>query len=83
MRCPNCEAPVEVLDQCEDCLLVVNWRIHPYAERSHCVRGHAYDEGNVTWVSKRGNPYRACKACARLLANRANERKRELRVDAA
>ena len=32
--------------------------------RTHCKRGHAYDEANTQWAKPKGRaPYRKCRAC--------------------
>lgn len=35
--------------------------------RTHCARGHTYDEANTTWIAlPNGRSYRRCRACQRV-----------------
>lgn len=39
--------------------------------RTHCKRGHPWDEANTRWIeAPGGKPYRQCRSCARLLKRR-------------
>jgi len=51
----------------ENSLDMVNkGRCHEWT-KTHCPRGHAYDEQNTTWkVAKSGRPARECKTCTEL-----------------
>lgn len=33
------------------------------AVKTHCPKGHAYDDANTVWVRSHGNPSRQCRAC--------------------
>lgn len=44
---------------------------HPEIKKTHCPKGHPYDEKNTTWkVSKCGRPARECKECVRIKCRR-------------
>ena len=72
LRCQRCEAPVDVVDQCYDCLSLSNAvmkdRITPSKRRTltHCRDGHLLSEENV-YIRKRpdrpGTISRICKIC--------------------
>lgn len=44
--------------------------INPNSGKTHCVHGHAFDEGNTIWRTRHGKPHRECRACQREWANR-------------
>lgn len=50
--------------------------------KTHCPKGHAYDETNTVWVKSRGNPSRQCRACL-TVTNREWRRAARARAKAA
>lgn len=88
MRCPNCEAPIDVLDLCQECIEFESKKKIVIDVSTHCKAGHEYtpettgyrfDSGNR--VDGERNCRRHCRTCrrekdlARKIADR--ERKRE------
>lgn len=81
-RCPQCEAVMDLLDECYECTLLTNVVMTnkkiPSKRQTltHCKDGHALTDENV-YVRKRpergGKTSRICKTC-RLEMERKNRR---------
>ncbi len=83
IRCTECEALLELLDYCYDCLsnkrLTVNlYEIEnkKFNKRSHCTNGHAFTEENtrLDMTKKGNNVYQVCKQCHAEKCKRRRER---------
>ena len=80
-RCKGCEAPLDVLDMCEDCLHVKIYSQVATSKRvraTHCKVGHPLTPENTGITITAGLEKRYCLICVRRRANarRAAERER-------
>lgn len=46
------------------------------ARKTHCVRGHPFDEANTLWRTSRGQQWRNCRICLRMLQTTSQRRRR-------
>ena len=84
MRCPNCEAPIDVLDMCQECI-EANVKLLPDSTLAgFCKAGHEYTPETEGWTNRGAKTERRyCLICrrqrdlARKTADR--DRKREAR----
>ncbi len=77
MRCPDCEAPIDVLDQCQDCI-ELRVKLAPKDDSmTHCKAGHEMTEDNIGW-SRQGtkSERRYCLICRRVRVNANREQDR-------
>lgn len=49
-------------------------------KKTHCAKGHPYDEENTQYCTVKGGVHRRCRACERSSWQRQNERRRKERV---
>lgn len=88
MRCPNCEARIDVLDLCQECIEFESKKRIVVDVATHCKEGHEYTAENTAyrfdsgkWVNGERGCRRYCRTCrrekdlARKIADR--DRKRE------
>ncbi len=82
-RCPECEALMELIDYCYDCLSNRRLTLSTYAvddksinKRSHCKNGHAFTAENTRLdMTKKGNTaYQVCRKCHADMCKRRRER---------
>lgn len=62
----------------ENMLDQVRHGTHPFASRTHCPKGHPYDESNTYHAP--GYVHRKCRTCMRAANKRTNERRRAERA---
>lgn len=85
-RCQRCEAPVDVLDNCEDCLLKGNEtyasgrKVKVFELRTHCSKGHEFTEENTRMnpAAREKHDFQICRTCARDGVRKSNEKKKAL-----
>lgn len=86
-RCPECEALIELLDYCYDCLSIRRVNAGTYAiegksinKRTHCRNGHAFTEENTRLdLTREGNTaYQVCRKCH---ADKCKRRRDRLRLE--
>ena len=46
---------------------------NPWAQKTHCLRGHKFTEANTRVRMVNGRPNRSCKACVKVLASSRNQ----------
>lgn len=76
MRCSNCEAPVDVLDACQDCI-EQKIKYGPKEESTHCKAGHLFTEDTTGWSAQgTTRERRYCLLCRRVRVNATREAER-------
>ncbi len=86
MRCPNCEAPIDVLDHCQECVEAKVKLASSGELATHCKVGHEMTPENTGWSRQTTNGERRyCLVCRRARVNAAREadrlRKRAKRLE--
>jgi hypothetical protein len=65
-RCQACEAPVELTDECYECLIAKhNARETSNIFRVTCKNGHPFTEENTRFILRKRKYYRKCRTCDR------------------
>ena len=68
-RCPQCEAAMELADECHDCTLLGNTPMKagriPIKRQTltHCKDGHLFTEENTYWRKRKDRPTKASRIC--------------------
>jgi hypothetical protein len=59
-RCPDCEAIIELVDECADCTRLASTRTE---DRPTCKNGHPWTPDSTLWRKGRGRMNRTCRIC--------------------
>ena len=68
-RCPQCEAAMELADECHDCTTLSNTPMKdgriPLKRQTltHCKDGHFFTEENTYWRKRVDRPTKASRIC--------------------
>ena len=68
-RCPECEAVMELSDECQDCIMLRNVPMKDGRIRlnrqtlTHCKAGHLFTEENTYWRKRKDRPTKASRIC--------------------
>ena len=68
-RCPQCEAVMELADECHECVVLGNTPMKagriPIKRQTltHCKDGHLFTEENTYWRKRKDRPTKASRIC--------------------
>ena len=68
-RCPQCEAPIDVTDSCQDCIDTAARARTELETLTHCKAGHLFSEETTGYMNHR----RYCLICRRARVNAHRE----------
>jgi hypothetical protein len=60
LRCPDCEALIERIDECYECTRFALTRVD---EKTTCINGHPWNADSTIWRVGRGTTGRRCRTC--------------------
>lgn len=89
-RCARCEAPVDRLDDCYECVLsdhrhgehaVLRQLDSQFRKKTHCLKGHEFTDANTRIDVNHGSAYQVCRTCHNA-RNKATRERQKLRAAA-